>query len=319
MYRKEPFVNEDLPRQNFALKQPGQRQEKDPNLTYELQGPYPEKPANRDYEPLAYRYDSSNYVDPFPHGYDPRLSYEERVPPYEDHWMYYEEKQPYQPRPPYESQPPRDFDPRANVEESTTRSSYFTAQPRFEESPPVAYDSRPHYEPGPKAFNLSQLRYEEPPPPGYEVHGRYKSEPQPYSTTVPRSPEPKHYYESQPRGYEQAPPPGFSAKAAPYDASLGTGAPHPALPPQSKPEAMPCNSKALPTPPAEEEDDPAMKPQSVLTRVKMFENKRSSSLEKIKDSNDISAVKVEPRGRGGSGQPLPLKSVWWDLEGRWGI
>ncbi|XP_058011893.1 tight junction protein ZO-1 isoform X10 [Ahaetulla prasina] len=295
MYRKEPFVNEDLPRQNFALKQPGQRQEKDPNLTYELQGPYPEKPANRDYEPLAYRYDSSsNYVDPFPHGYDPRLPYEERVPPYEDHWMYYEEKQPYQPRPPYESQPPRDFDPRANAEESAVRSGYFTAQPHFEESPPVAYDSRPHYEPGPKAFNLSQLRYEEPPPPGYEVHGRYKSEPQSYSTTVPRSPEPKHYYESQPRSYEQAPPPGFSAKAAPYDASLSTGGPHPALPPQSKPEAMPCNSKALPTPPAEEEDDPAMKPQSVLTRVKMFENKRSSSLEKIKDSNDLSAVKHPP-------------------------
>uniref|UniRef100_A0A8C6VNI0 Zona occludens protein 1 n=1 Tax=Naja naja TaxID=35670 RepID=A0A8C6VNI0_NAJNA len=293
MYRKEPFVNEDLPRQNFALKQPGQRQEKDPNLTYELQGPYPEKPANRDYEPLAYRYDSSNYVDPFPHGYDPRLPYEERVPPYEDHWMYYEEKQPYQPRPPYESQPPRDFDPRANAEESAARSGYFVAQPRFEESTPVAYDSRPRYEPGPKAFNLSQLRYEEPPPPGYEVHGRYKSEPQPYSATVPRSPEPKHYYESQPRGYEQAPPPGFSAKAAPYEASLGTGGPP--LPPQSKPEALPCNRKALPTPPAEEEeDDPAMKPQSVLTRVKMFENKRSSSLEKIKDSNDLSAVKHPP-------------------------
>ncbi|XP_070809446.1 tight junction protein ZO-1 isoform X6 [Pituophis catenifer annectens] len=294
MYRKEPFVNEDLPRQNFALKQPGQRQEKDPNLTYELQGPYPEKSANRDYEPLAYRYDSSNYVDPFPHGYDSRLPYEERVPPYEDHWMYYEEKQPYQPRPPYESQPPRDFDPRVNAEESAARSGYFTAQPRFEESPPVAYDSRPHYEPGPKAFNLSQVRYEEPLPPGYEVHGRYKSEPQPYSTTVPRSPEPKHYYESQPRGYEQAPPPGFSTKAAPYDASLGTGGPHPALPPQSKPEAIPCNSKALPTPPAEEEDDPAMKPQSVLTRVKMFENKRSTSLEKIKDSNDLSVVKHPP-------------------------
>ncbi|XP_026580361.1 tight junction protein ZO-1-like isoform X2 [Pseudonaja textilis] len=293
MYRKEPFVHEDLPHQNFALKQPGQRQEKDPNLTYELQGPYPEKPANRDYEPLAYRYDSSNYVDPFPHSYDPRLPYEEHVPPYEDHWMYYEEKQPYQPRPPYESQPPRDFDPRANTEESAARSGYFGAQPRFEEPAPVAYDNRPRYEPAPKAFNLSQLRYEEPPPPGYEVHGRYKSEPQPYSATVPRSPEPKHYYESQPRGYEQAPPPGFGTKAAPYEAALGTGGPP--LPPQSKPEALPCNSKALPTPPAkEEEDDPAMKPQSVLTRVKMFENKRSSSLEKIKDSNDLSAVKHPP-------------------------
>ncbi|XP_063170092.1 tight junction protein ZO-1 isoform X2 [Candoia aspera] len=295
MYRKDPFVNEEAPRQNYALKQPGQRQEKDPALTYELQGPYPEKPANRDYEPLAYRYDSSNYVDPFPHGYDSRLPYEERVPPYEDHWMYYDEKQPYQPRPPFESQlPPREFDPRTSADESAALSSYFPAQPRFEESPPAAFDSRPRYEPAPKAFGLSQLRYEDQPPPGYEVHGRYKSEPQAYSSAVPRSPEPKHYFESQPRGYEQGPPPGFVAKAGPYEPPHSTAGAHPPLPSQSKPEAMPSNSKPLPTPPAEEEDDPAMKPQSVLTRVKMFENKRSSSLEKIKESNDLSAGKHPP-------------------------
>ncbi|XP_025020053.1 tight junction protein ZO-1 isoform X1 [Python bivittatus] len=294
MYRKDPFVNEEPPRQNYSLKQPVQRQEKDPNLTYELQGQYPEKPAHRDYEPLAYRYDSSSYADPFPHGYDPRLPYEERVPPYEDHWMYYDEKQPYQPRPPYESQPPRDFDPRPSAEESAARSSYFPAQPRFEESPPVGYDSRPRYEPAPKAFGLSQLRYEEQPPPGYEVHGRYKSEPQAYSSAVPRSPEPKHYFEAQPRGHEQGPPPGCSAKAGPYEPSHSAAGPHPALPSQSKPEVTTSNSKPLPTPPAEEEDDPAMKPQSVLTRVKMFENKRSSSLEKIKESNDLSAVKHPP-------------------------
>ncbi|KAM6351155.1 tight junction protein 1 isoform 5-T5 [Alca torda] len=52
-------------------------------------------------------------------------------------------------------------------------------------------------------------------------------------------------------------------------------------------------SKPLPTPPslAEEEEDPAMKPQSVRSRVKIFERRRSPSLEKMKDPSDTSAVK----------------------------
>nr|XP_060611747.1 tight junction protein ZO-1 isoform X7 [Anolis sagrei ordinatus] len=287
MYRNEPYINEEPPRANYVLKQPVQRQEKDPNLAYEPQTPYVEKQPNREYEPpLAYRYDSTNYVDQFSRGYDPRLHYEERVPPYDDHWSYYDEKPPYQPRPPYDNQAPRDFDPRQNADEGTERG-YFASQPRFEEPPPMAYDSRPRYEP--KSFNMTQLRYEEQTPAGYEVHGgRYKPESQQaYPSGVPRSPEPKHYFEPQPQqGYEPGPPQGFGAKAGPYEPS-----PNPPLPLQSKPEVLPSNSKPLPIQPAEEEDDPAMKPQSVLTRVKMFENKRSSSLEKIKDSNEVPIAK----------------------------
>ncbi|XP_066492643.1 tight junction protein ZO-1 isoform X6 [Tiliqua scincoides] len=293
MYRKDPYINEEPPRQNYVLKQPAQRQEKESNLTYEPQAPYTEKQPNRDYEPLAYRYESTNYVDQFSRGYDPRLHYEERVPPYDEHWGYYDEKQPYQPRPPYDNQPPRDFDPRQNAEESTERGCYFPAQPRFEEPPPVAYDNRSRYDHTSKNFNLAQLRYEEQPTAGYEVHGRYKTETQAYPSAVPRSPEPKHYFESQPRGYEPGPPQGFSAKAGQYDPSINTAGVHPSAPLQ-KPEVLPSNSKPLPTQPAEEEDDPAMKPQSVLTRVKMFENKRSSSLEKIKDSNEVPVVKQPP-------------------------
>nr|XP_020640390.1 tight junction protein ZO-1 isoform X11 [Pogona vitticeps] len=291
MYRKDPYINEEPPRANYVLKQPAQRQEKDSNLTYEPQPQYTEKQANRDYEPLAYRYDSTNYVDHYSRNYDPRLHYQEDVPPYDDHWAYYDEKPPYQPRPPYDGQPPRDFDPRPNAEESTERG-YFPAQPRFEEPPPVAYDNRPRYEHGPKNFNLTQLRYEEQNPAGYEMHGRYKTESQAFSSAVPRSPEPKHYFESQPRGYEPIPPQGFGAKAGQYDPPHNPSGVLPSLPSQSKPEGLPSTSnKPLPTQPAEEEDDPAMKPQSVLTRVKMFENKRSSSLEKIKDSNELPVVK----------------------------
>uniref|UniRef100_A0A670K4I2 Tight junction protein 1 n=1 Tax=Podarcis muralis TaxID=64176 RepID=A0A670K4I2_PODMU len=294
MYRKDPFSNEEAPRPNYVLKQPAQRQEKDSNLTYDPQAQYTEKQASRDYESLAYRYDSSNYVDQFPRGYDPRLHYEERVPPYDDHWTYYDENQPYQPRPPYSNQPPREFDPRQNIEESTEHSCYFPAQPRFEEPPPLAYDNRPRYEHAAKNFNATQLRYEEQPTAAYEVHGRYKTETQAFPPAVPRSPEPKHYFEPQPRGFEQGPPQGFSAKVGQYEPPHSTAGAHPPLPLQSKPEVLPANSKPLPTEPAEEEDDPAMKPQSVLTRVKMFENKRSSSLEKIKDSNDVPVVKQPP-------------------------
>lgn len=46
----------------------------------------------------------------------------------------------------------------------------------------------------------------------------------------------------------------------------------------------PTAEPELPPPPAEAEEDPAMKPQSVLTRVKIFENKRSVSVDRAKES-----------------------------------
>lgn len=322
MYRKDPYTNEEPDRQNYVPKQPahshlGQGQEKESNLTYEPQAQYTEKQPSRHYEPLAYRYESTNYMDQFSRGYDPPLHYEERVPPYDDHWTYYNEKQPYQPRPAYDNQPPRDLDPHQNAEESTDRSCFYPTQPHFEEPPALAYDSRPRYEHASKNFNIPQSRYEEPHVAGYEVHGRYKADTPAYSSTMPRSSEPKLYFESQPRGYEQGPPQGFSAKAGQqYEpAHSNTTGMQPPLPSQNKPEVLPSNSKPLPTQPAEEDDDPAMKPQSVLTRVKMFENKRSTSLEKIKDSNDISVVKVRNTQWGAvavffNGE-RPI-AQWWD-------
>uniref|UniRef100_A0A8C3SC80 Zona occludens protein 1 n=1 Tax=Chelydra serpentina TaxID=8475 RepID=A0A8C3SC80_CHESE len=296
VYKKDPYISEEAARQNYALKQPAvnhpvQRQERETNLIYESQVQYAEKQPSREYEPSTYRYDSTNYVDQFSRGYDPRLRYDDRIPPYEDHWAYYDEKQPYQPRPPYDNQPPRDFNPRQNAEESTERS-YYPAQPRFEEPPPMIYDSRPRYEHAPKNFSLPQLRYEEQPAAGYDIQSRYKPEAETYPLAISKSPEPKQYFDPHMRDYEQ----GFNAKAGPYEPSHSTAGVLPPPPPpssQTKPEVLPSNSKPLPTPPTltEEEDDPAMKPQSVLTRVKMFENKRSASVEKTKDPNETPAVK----------------------------
>ncbi|XP_077041903.1 tight junction protein 1 isoform X10 [Agelaius phoeniceus] len=300
VYRKDPYINEEASRQSYVLKQPAmnhpvQRQERDPNLIYESQAQYAEKQPSRDYEQSTYRYDSTNYVDQFSRGYDPRLHYDDRVPPYEEHWTYYEEKQPYnQTRTAYENQPPRDLDSRQNLEESTERS-YYPAQPRFEEPPAMSYDSRPRYEHAPKNFSLPQVRYEDQHVVGYDAHGRYKPEAQPYQSAISRSPEPKQYFDPHIRGYEQGPPQAYNAKAGQYEPSHSTSGVSLPPPPssQTKPEVLPSNSKPLPTPPslAEEEEDPAMKPQSVRSRVKIFERRRSPSLEKMKDTSDTSTVK----------------------------
>ncbi|KAM6388462.1 tight junction protein 1 isoform 9-T10 [Pluvialis apricaria] len=300
VYRKDQYINEEASRQSYVLKQPAinhpvQRQERDPNLIYESQAQYAEKQPSRDYEQSTYRYESTNYVDQFSRGYDPRLHYDDRVPPYEEHWAYYDEKQPYnQTRTAYENQPPRDLDSRQNIEESTERS-YYPAQPRFEEPPPMSYDGRPRYEHAPKNFSLPQVRYEDQHTVGYDTHGRYKQEAQPYQSAISRSPEPKQYFDPHIRGYEQGPQQAYNAKAGHYEPSHGTSGVSLPPPPssQTKPEVLPSNSKPLPTPPslAEEEEDPAMKPQSVRSRVKIFERRRSPSLEKIKDPSDTSAVK----------------------------
>ncbi|XP_055479451.1 tight junction protein ZO-1 isoform X4 [Psammomys obesus] len=289
VYRKEPYP-EEMMRQNNILKQPalvhpGQRPDKEPNLAYEPQLTYVEKQASRDLEQPAYRYDSSSYTDQFSRNYDHRLRYEDRIPTYEDQWSYYDDKQPYQPRPPFDSQHSRDLDSRQHPEEALERS-YF---PRFEEPASLSYDSRPRYEQLPRT---STLRHEEQPTPAYDVHNRYRPEAQPYSSAGPKSSEPKQYFDQYSRSYEQVPPQGFPSKTGHYEPLHGAAVVPPLIPSsQHKPEVLPSTTKPPPPPPVltEEEEDPAMKPQSVLTRVKMFENKRSASLDNKKDPPEVAS------------------------------
>lgn len=293
VYRKDPY-HEEVVRQNPALKQPpashpGQRPDKEPHLSYEPQPQYVEKQASRDLEQPPYRYESSSYADQFTRNLEQRLRYEERIPAYEERWAYYEDKQPYQPRPAFENQHSRDLDPRQHPEEASERG-YF---PRFEEPAPLSYDSRPRYEQPPRT---STLRHEEPPAPSYEVHARYRAEAQPYAAAGPKASEPKQYCEQYPRGYEPVPSQGSTSKAGQYEPLQGAAPVPPLIPAsQHKPEVLPPATKPLPPPPplTEEEEDPAMKPQSVLTRVKMFENKRSASLENKKDENHTAGFKVK--------------------------
>uniref|UniRef100_A0A286Y333 Zona occludens protein 1 n=2 Tax=Cavia porcellus TaxID=10141 RepID=A0A286Y333_CAVPO len=290
VYRKDPYPEEM--RQNHVLKQPaighpGQRPDRESNLTYEPQLPYVEKQPSRDLEQPSYRYDSSSYTDQFSRSYDHRLRYEDRIPPYEEQWSYYDDKQSYQPRPSFDNQHSRDMDSRQHPEESTERG-YF---PRFEDPASLSYDNRPRYEQPPRA---STLRHEEQLTSGYDVHSRYRPEAQPYPPAGPKSSDPKQYFDQYPRNYEQAPPQGFTSKGGHYEPLHGAAVVPPLVPSsQHKPEVLPPATKPLPPPPAltEEEEDPAMKPQSVLTRVKMFENKRSASLENKKDVNDTASFK----------------------------
>ncbi|XP_051836922.1 tight junction protein ZO-1 isoform X4 [Antechinus flavipes] len=298
VYKKEQYTEEPS-RQNYVMKQlpvnhPVQRQEKESNLSYEPQPPYAEKQSSRDIEPPAFKYESTNYADQLSRSYDPRLHYDDhRTPSYEDQWSYFDDKQPYQPRSSFDNQHPRDFDSRQHADEASERP-YFPVQPRFEEPTPVSYDSRSRYEQPPKNSNL---RYEEQPTSGYDIHGRYKSEAQPYSSAMSKSSETKQYFDQYSRNYEQVPPQGFNAKVGHYEPSShgSTGVPS-LIPSSQKTEVLPSNTKPLPPPPTiiEDEEDPAMKPQSVLTRVKMFENKRSASLESKKDINDTATVIKPP-------------------------
>ncbi|XP_037390170.1 tight junction protein ZO-1 isoform X7 [Pygocentrus nattereri] len=258
MYQKEIYSVDEQVRVSPGLKQPA----------YNSQQPlYQEEQPYRDYDHQPYRYDSA-YVDPKAHNFDSHLQYDSRLPPYEEQWSPYD----------HQGEAPQHYDPRLNYQDGPDRD-YSPPQSHYD----TGYDTgRPRYgKPGP-------ARFDEPPPPatgGFDGSSRYDHEPHPLPSTVSRSPEPpkQQYYE---------PPPARSAHGQPSQRGyMNSDVP----PPPPKPESLPsppdtavttATSKTLPPPPPETEEDPAMKPQSVLTRVKMFENKRSVSMDRARESAD---------------------------------
>uniref|UniRef100_A0A8C9V976 Tight junction protein 1 n=1 Tax=Scleropages formosus TaxID=113540 RepID=A0A8C9V976_SCLFO len=272
MYRKDLYTLEDPVRPNHGLKQqpPAMGPAVGPPGPYEPQPLYQDEQPYRDYEQPPFRYDGSSYLEPKSHSFDSHLHYENRVPHFDGQWPPYEQPaalQPgYQPaRRPFENQHTPGYGP---------EQEYSPMQQRYEEAP-MNYDGRPRYDPPPKSQS-GPVRYDEPPPParpqvGYDTRSRYDPEPNVFPPPAPpRSPEPpRQYYPynqgAQSRGY----------KPGQYDEPVITTAPKP-----------------LPPPPRDEpEEDPAMKPQSVLTRVKMFENKRSASVDRAKDAGDSTGLR----------------------------
>lgn len=224
------------------------------------QGYHPDQPY-RDYDHPPSQYDVSSgggYPEPKYRNYDSNPPYENSVPHYDQ-----QQWSPY-------SQP-----------HSTANSQ--------------AYDHRLPYSDGHDSQYTPPLRYDEPPPPqGFDGRPRYGkptgSGPIRYDEPLPHAPVPD---------YNQGPAPQQkSHKPQQYDPVPVNSEGSPTPPP--KPETpSPSPMEALKTVPArdEQQDDPAMRPQSVLTRVKMFENKRSVSMDRARETGDLSGNKVNSYSR----------------------
>lgn len=209
---------------------------------------YQEDKPYRDYDHQPYRYDGG-YMEPKARNFDPHLHFDSTMPAYDEQWAPYDQTSGFDPHMPYED---------------GLNRMYGHPQMRHD----TGYDaSRPRYG-KPSSGPIRQ----EPSP----TRPQYDQEALPRTQASSRSPEPpkQQYYDpSQRPSYSQPPQRGYMNS----EASV--------TPP--KPESIsPPLETVLPPPPAEAEDDPAMKPQSVLTRVKMFENKRSVSVDRARESAD---------------------------------
>ncbi|XP_045544576.1 tight junction protein ZO-1 isoform X3 [Salmo salar] len=302
MYKKDLYSLEEPVRVNHG----GMKS----SLSYTHQ-PYQDKQPYRQYDhpPYAYCSDGGGYSEPKqPHQgnfdpHSPHLHYDNRVPQHYDdgQWPPYNQQtsspQPpgYQPGPghqqgytprgttPYEDGPVRDYSP---------------PQPCYDEAPAGMqdYDGRPRHgkTPGP-------MRYDEPPPPPsagpYDARSPYESEPPHcYPVSSPFSPDPpKQYYGDSAPGLRPSYNPGPPSRGGGYNRDPLMTSDPPLPPPKPEPLASPgeMGVNAGSKPPGEEErDDPAMKPQSVLNRVKMFENKRSLSVDRAKEADDSTVMRV---------------------------
>ncbi|XP_059386083.1 tight junction protein ZO-1 isoform X9 [Carassius carassius] len=246
----------------YRNNEPVQVNQKPMQPNYNPQQPlYQEEKPYRDYDHQPYRYDGG-YIEPKARNFDPHLHLDSSVPPYDEQWAPYDQTSGYDPHMPYED---------------GLNRMYGHPQMRHD----TGYDSsRPRYgkpSPGP-------IRHDEPPP----VRPHYDQEALSHTQASSRSPEPpkQQYYDpSQRPSYNQPPQRGYMNS----EASV--------TPPKPESISPPVEPALPPPPPAEAEDDPAMKPQSVLTRVKMFENKRSVSVDRARESADsgIRPVDMVPK------------------------
>uniref|UniRef100_A0A4W5QLA8 Tight junction protein 1b n=1 Tax=Hucho hucho TaxID=62062 RepID=A0A4W5QLA8_9TELE len=297
MYKKDLYSLEEPVRVNHS----GMKS----SLSYTHQ-PYQDKQPYRQYDhpPYAYCSDRGGYVEPKPHqgNFDSHLHYDNRVPQHYDdgRWPPYDQQtsspqtpgyqQGYTPRgtTPYEDGPVRDYSP---------------PQPRYDEAPAgmQGYDGKPRHgkPPGPMRYDEPSL----PPSAGpYDACSPYEPEPpHGYSLSSPRSPEPpKQYYGDSAPGLRPSYNPGPPSRGSGYNREPLMTSDPPLPPHKPEPLASPgeigvnAGSKPLPPPPRGEEErgDPAMKPQSVLNRVKMFENKRSVSVDRAKEAGDSTVMRV---------------------------
>lgn len=289
MFQKDPYGVDGTGRPAHGMKP----------VTHPPQGYHPDQQPYRDYDHPPSRYDvnssgvgrgSSSYQEPkYRNNYDSHAPFENSVPHYDQQqWNPYNQphstanSQGYDPRLPYGNGP----------------DSQYTPPLRYNEPPPQqGFDGRPRYG---KPTGPGPVRYDEPPPPpspGHDLHYDPDSHMSAYPP-VARSPDPA----AQRPAYNQGPTPQQkSFKPQQYDPAPVNSDTSPTPPPKADaPSPSPADA---PKPAAGQdehhEEDPAMRPQSVLTRVKMFENKRSVSVDRARDAGDSA---------GSRANDLPLKS-----------
>ncbi|KAF7664727.1 hypothetical protein LDENG_00167990 [Lucifuga dentata] len=280
IFQKDPYSTDNTGRIAHGMKP----------VTYNPQQAYhPDQQPYRDYDQLPSRYDVSTsgvssgggYLEPKYRNYDSHSPFENNVPHYDQQqWNPYSQlhstatSQGYDPRLPYSDGPDHQYTPPLRYDEPP---------------PPQSLDGRPCYG---KPAVPAPVRYDEPPPPvpAHDLHSSQESHLNAYPSTA-RSPD----LTAQRPAYNQGPPPQQkSYKPQQYDPPPVNAEASPTPPP--KVEAPSPSPGDLPKPPPareeQREDDPAMRPQSVLTRVKMFENKRSVSVDRARDTGDSSGNKA---------------------------
>lgn len=252
-------------------------------VTYSPQQGYQPDQPYRDYDHPPSRYNVSSsgvssrggYSEPKFQNYDSNLPYENSVPHYDQQqWNPYNQ--------PLSTASSHGYDSRLPYGDGP--DTEYTPPLRYDEPPPQqGFDGRPRY-----GKPTGSTRYEDPPPPapGPDLNYPQDSHLSMYPSAA-RSPEPA----AQQPVYNQGPAPQQkSYKTQQYDPIPVNSETSPTPPPKApSPSAV---DAPKPDPVNEQQDDPAMRPQSVLTRVKMFENKRSVSMDRARDTGDSSENKV---------------------------
>nr|XP_043896343.1 tight junction protein ZO-1 isoform X6 [Solea senegalensis] len=285
MFQKDPYNTDNTGRISHSMK---------PATYNPQQGYHPDQQPYRDYDHPPNRYDVSSsgvssgggYPEPKYRNYDSNLPYENSVPHYDQQqWSPYGQ--------PHSTANSQSYDPRLPYGEGPDSPN--TPPPRYDEPPPQqGFDGRPRYgkptAPGP-------VRYDEPlpPAPGPDLHYDQDSHLTPYPSAA-RSPDPA----SQRPSYNLGPALQHKGyKTQHYDPTPVNSETSVTPPPRVENPSPVDTPKPAPLRDERREDDPAMKPQSVLTRVKMFENKRSVSVDRARDAGESSANKAAD---------VPLKS-----------
>uniref|UniRef100_A0A8C1TXF8 Zona occludens protein 1 n=1 Tax=Cyprinus carpio TaxID=7962 RepID=A0A8C1TXF8_CYPCA len=321
MYKKDLYSMDEPVRVNHSVKPPPPQQQQQPlgpptSLSYSHQPVYQDQQPYRQYEHPPYGYDGGGYAQPKPHlHYDNRLSqYDEQRPPYDQQQTSPQpppmsgNPQGHQPLPP----PELGYEHRSPYEDGPTRD-FGPPQTQYDGVSPMSYDNRPrHAKPAP-------ARYEEPPPApvSYNARPPFESHPHGFPGNVHRSPDPpkKYYGDAEMRPSYNPGAPNRTYKPVLHEPVMNSEPPAP--PP--KPEAIlspgephhPAAAKPLPPPPRDDDndEDPALKPQSVLNRVKMFENKRSVSVDRAKDTPEVAGIRQQKHEQTLNDSPEPQKAL----------